>query len=416
MTFVVLSTAGQRACADDLDVLIDRLLPSAWLKEEYRVNLAIALITGESGFGNRFAPFTLYAPLPEGVVADGDIRKVLVYFDEILAKALVGSDFASAAVRQVVRKELDRSRLLSLPGAGYWVAPEPAAHTWIEKQRELLVEGYRLIVYAKLLRRLAPSKLGETEAQEGAEDMGLQIRDSLPMRLQRRAIQRLLSRPGLESVLPSYVKLDKLRAIEAELTTMENQQQWVRQRVGQFPAGWLRAMGHEFALQQHFASQAKAELATAGEQTQTLIVKRLGYLIDPRRAGYCAALDLDPVSLVASGGDWRKMRTKELAPVSLKTWMFKDVVYAYSRGCFVPKDFAIVRALYEQWAEGHGDEGGKLALQVNCRLATLYRYGVGGRRDEAKAAYWEEKTLRGTTVPCRSPDLVDPRDPMKDLH
>lgn len=413
--FAVLSATGAQASADELDVLIDRLLPNAWLKEEQRVHLTISLIEGESGFGDRSAPFSQNNRLPEGVLADEDIRKVLTHLDEITNKALAGPDFAAVAVRETVRRGLERSRLRSLPELAYWAAPDPAAAAWLKLQHDFVLEGYRLVAYAKVIQRLAPSKLGPAKTQGAMDDMGVGDRQALPMSLQRRAIQRLLDRTELEGVLPTDVKLTKLRSIDADLTNIENQQPWVRQGVGQFPAGWLRS-SYELELRQLLGSQAEPAIAATKQQTHTLIVNRLGYLIDPIRAGYCAALDLDAASLSASGGDWRKIRTKAMDPVSLKTLRFQSVVFAYSRGCYVPKDFAIVRALYEQWAEGHGDEGGKLALQVNCRLATLYRYGVGGRRDEAKAVYWEERTLRGTGVPCKSPDLVDPRDPMKDLN
>ncbi len=58
-------------------------------------------------------------------------------------------------------------------------------------------------------------------------------------------------------------------------------------------------------------------------------------------------------------------------------------------------------------------------LLSQCTLAHWTRHGIGGRRDEVQARALEERALRAGGGPCPPEDaqsLIDPLDPMKDLH
>jgi hypothetical protein len=120
---------------------------------------------------------------------------------------------------------------------------------------------------------------------------------------------------------------------------------------------------------------------------------------------------LDVESVRNSGGNWKAVKVAGGQPIAAGANEMQVLALAFTSGCFVEPDIAAARRMLEVWANNHHDIG-KRAAASHCTLATWYRYGIGGNKDEAAAVRWEKRfEVESHGHTCNPHWLKPPGDP-----
>ena len=358
-----------------------------------------------------------YQPIPNRTPeawSDADVKDLLTALDAILTRWMEPVGRSRTEQVAFIQQQFSRDHFSTVSGPGDRLANDPRYLQWARDHRDFIQEAGGAVVFLQLLQHLRPGLI-ESPHLPGGYDPEFAAHNKLPFGDEMAFISAVIDLPDASALLPRRFDLKRLRARERELRRQDEEHAYeypgqygpdyelalVSQHVRE---AWTRGLLHESSV--HMIEEIN------------LLSARMAQLADPVKSGFCERMKVDLASLAASGGDPARVRMASGGAPDIHTWDYDSIAGAYRRGCAGKRDVAAAKRTLQLWAEGHHDHG-KLAMSSYCLLARWERYGIGGRRDPNAAKAWEERAIRDVGVPCqadRPEDLIDPRDPMTDLH
>lgn len=357
-----------------------------------------------------------YQPVPSRTPdawSDADIKTLLTALDAILTRWMAPVDRSRAEQAALIQQQFSGNRLSPLLEAVDPGTLDPKFLEWAKAHRDFVQEAGGVVVFLQFLQHLRPG-LMEVPPLPGGYDPEFASSNKLPFGDDMALISAVIDLPQASAWLPDRFDVKRLRARERELRRDDEQHpEYPRQHLHDYQLVTISQHVREAWMQGPLRESTPRAI-----QDIDLLKTRMALLADPVKSGYCERLKIDLPSLASSGGDPARVRMASGNAPDVRTWDYSAIAGAYRRGCGVPRDIVAARHTLQLWAEGHHDKG-KMAMASHCTLVRWERYGVGGRRDEKAAKAWEARVAQEVGQPCRPDDpedLIDPRNPMADLH
>lgn len=285
---------------------------------------------------------------------------------------------------------------------------------WAKDHCDFIRDAGDVVAFTPLLQHLRPGSIESPHLPGGYDASLAHGSRRLPFYEEMAAISAVIDLPRAQEWLPARFDLKRLRARERELKQQDERHAFDYQgRVSNGEAVMVSQRVREAWTQGPMAASG----AQVSKEIELLNV-RMARLADPVKSGFCERMKIDLPSLAASSGVPAQVRMADGRPSDIHSYDYYSIFEAYSRGCGGKQDLRAAKRTLQLWAETPHDNF-KMVLASHCTLARWERFGVGGRRNETAAKEWESRALRDAGQACRADgpeDLIDPRDPMSDLH
>jgi hypothetical protein len=231
--------------------------------------------------------------------------------------------------------------------------------------------------------------------------------------LPRAAVVQLADHPNMAKMIDpgtDFVALRDLGQRNAEFFEKHLQYTDIMRCPGQLAAG---------ASSPKVANREAAERAF--KDGFAALKARAGTSADLRTGSRCRTVEklIDMASLKASQGNLDRILDINGKPVADEAWQAFSAVNAFAYGCGVPQDTMRARQVLEQAsvAMGKNKNKGKVEHGAWCQLASWYRHGIGGPKDQKLAEAWEKRVKDEVMATgCYVSTPIDPMDPWREIE
>lgn len=413
LTFLGLAIAPAMAQKTEPSPYLALLLSPEFMAERMRVEV------GQIALWEKLVPqeHYSYGPTPNrtpDALTDADVKKVLTAADAIMTRWMAPVDRSRPEQVALIQHQFQLHHISMPPDPDDRLAYDPKFLQWAKDHRDFIQEAGGVVLLQPLLLSLRPG-LNESEYMPGGYDPQFAVHNKLQFSDVMAQISAVIDLPDASTLLPTRFDVKRLRARERELRRQDEEHAYE----------YLGLHGVKFELmsvvppvREVWMSGPLHDSTVRMNEEVDLLKERMAQLADPVKSGFCERMKVDLASLAASGGDPTRVRMANGRAPDIQSLDYYSIEGAYLRGCAGKQDLRAAKRTLQLWAKVHHDNF-KMVLASHCTLARWERYGVGGRRDEKAAKAWEARALRDAEVPCqadRPEDLIDPRDPMSDLH
>jgi hypothetical protein len=354
----------------------------------------------------------------QGIYSDEDLKQLLDGFDRIQTEAAAPVNDLLVSDEEVIHQAFIHDfnvRLQNEEAASFFRSKEVL--DWAKRNGAFLVDTLPLSSLISVLRVISPEKYRDPTPSD-AKELEL-VSGGMVSIHHLYYISEALNSATLKPLIPARFNLERLRKEEMGLradakrifgSSAATKYQYLIEMS-------LRESERTFETKLNKALQQQK---TNAQRELAVLVIRASYAANPYLTGACDRIKerLDPNTIENSNGNWEMVKSANGTQITPGSDEMQILFKAYTSGCYVKKNTVIARNLLEQWANAHHD-GGKKAAMSHCTLAQWYRFGVGGPKDEATAARWEDQFMvesGGHNCGSYSPKpLIDPADPWRTI-
>lgn len=356
-----------------------------------------------------------------GVYSDATLKHFLSELDRIQTEALTPiNDLLVSAEEEIHQAFIHNfnARFQNKKEAANFFRSKEVLD-WEKRNNAFLVDALQLSSLIRVIQVIAPDKYREPTYSDSKE-LELAYGGMVsPDYLILYHISTALNSDKLKPLIPVRFNIEKLRKEEMELRAD------AKKIFGSAAATKYQYLIEISLREVDSAVVALLDIVLQKQHNNTkqklgLLATRAYYAENPYLTGVCDDVreQLDTNTIEKSAGNWERVRRADGTKIMPGSDEMRTLIKAYSRGCYVKKNAGIARNLLEKWA-GANHDGGKKGAQSHCELAQWYRFGIGGPKNEATAARWENHYMvdsGGHSCGSYSPLPIDPTAPWRTIQ